>query len=115
MFNFEYQNPTKIIFGKGQIAAIAKEVPAGAKVLLTYGGGSIKANGVYEQTLKALADRTVVEFGGIEPNPEFATLMRAVELGRKWAAARRWMAPSSSPPPFRLRATRGTSWQRAPA
>jgi len=82
MFNFEYQNPTKILFGKGQIASIAKEIPAGAKVLVTYGGGSIKANGVYAQTMAALKDCTVVEFGGIEPNPEYATLMRAVELAR---------------------------------
>jgi NADP-dependent alcohol dehydrogenase len=83
MFNFEYQNPTKILFGKGQIAAIAKEIPAGAKVMITYGGGSIKANGVYEQTLKALENHAVVEFGGIEPNPEYKTLMGAVELARR--------------------------------
>jgi len=83
MFNFEYQNPTKILFGKGQIAAIAKEIPAGAKVMITYGGGSIKANGVYEQTLKALEGHAVVEFGGIEPNPEYKTLMGAVELARR--------------------------------
>jgi len=83
MFNFEYQNPTKILFGKGQIASIAKEIPAGAKVLVTYGGGSIKANGVYAQTMAALKDCAVVEFGGIEPNPEYATLMKAVALARE--------------------------------
>ncbi len=83
MFNFEFFNPTKIQFGKGQIASIAKEVPAGAKVLLTAGGGSIKANGVYQQTIDALAGRTVVEFWGIEPNPEYATLMKAVEIARR--------------------------------
>jgi NADP-dependent alcohol dehydrogenase len=83
MFNFEFYNPTKILFGKGQIASIAKEVPAGAKVLLTAGGGSIKANGVYQQTIDALAGRTIVEFWGIEPNPEYATLMKAVELARR--------------------------------
>jgi NADP-dependent alcohol dehydrogenase len=82
MYNFEYQNPTKILFGKGQIASISKEIPSGATVMLTYGGGSIKANGVYEQTMKALAGRTVIEFGGIEPNPEYATLARAIEIGR---------------------------------
>ena len=48
MFNFEFYNPTKIMFGKGQIASIAREVPANARVLLTAGGGSIKANGVYQ-------------------------------------------------------------------
>ena len=83
MFNFEFFNPTKILFGKGQIASIAKEVPAGAKVLLTAGGGSIKANGVYQQTIDALAGSTVVEFWGIEPNPEYATLIKAVELARR--------------------------------
>ncbi|OHE77460.1 MAG: aldehyde reductase [Verrucomicrobia bacterium GWF2_62_7] len=83
MLNFEFFNPTKILFGKGQIASIAKEVPAGAKVLLTAGGGSIKANGVYQQTIDALAGRTIVEFWGIEPNPEYATLMKAVELARR--------------------------------
>jgi NADP-dependent alcohol dehydrogenase len=82
MLNFTYQNPTKILFGKGQIANIAAEIPADARVLLTYGGGSIHRNGVYEQTRQALAGRTVVEFGGIEPNPEYRTLLRAVELGR---------------------------------
>ncbi len=83
MFNFEYRNPTKIIFGKGQIATIAKEISPGTKVMLTCGGGSIKANGVHEQTMRALAGCEVIEFGGIEPNPEYETLMRAVELGRK--------------------------------
>jgi NADP-dependent alcohol dehydrogenase len=83
MLNFTYQNPTKILFGKGQIANIAAEVPTGAKVLLTFGGGSIRRNGVYDQIRKALAGRTVVEFGGIEPNPQYQTLMKAVELGRQ--------------------------------
>ena len=82
MLNFTFQNPTKILFGKGQIANIAGEIAADARVLLTYGGGSIHRNGVYEQTRQALAGRTVVEFGGIEPNPEYKTLLRAVELGR---------------------------------
>jgi NADP-dependent alcohol dehydrogenase len=83
MLNFTYQNPTKILFGKEQIANISAEIPAGAKVLLTYGGGSIHRNGVYEQIRKALTGHTVVEFGGIEPNPEYKTLMKAVELGRR--------------------------------
>ncbi len=82
MFNFEYQNPTKILFGKGQIQSIAKEIPAGSKVMLTYGGGSIRANGVHAQVLAALSACSVIEFGGIEPNPEYATLMRAVEIAR---------------------------------
>ncbi len=80
MFNFSYQNPTKIVFGQGQIKELTKLVPAKAKILLTYGGGSIKQNGVYEQVMQALADFEVVEFGGIEPNPSFETLLKAIEL-----------------------------------
>ncbi len=83
MFNFEYWNPTKILFGKGQIPAVAHEIPAGTKVLMTYGGGSIRANGVYDQVRSALAHCRVIEFGGIQPNPEYRTLMEAVELARK--------------------------------
>ncbi|WP_187262411.1 iron-containing alcohol dehydrogenase [Pontibacter beigongshangensis] len=83
MNNFKFYNPVKIIFGKGTIAEVAKEVPAGARVLMTYGGGSIRKNGVYDQVMAALKDHTVFEFGGIEPNPHYETLMRAVELGKK--------------------------------
>ncbi|MER0442289.1 iron-containing alcohol dehydrogenase [Emticicia sp. W12TSBA100-4] len=81
--NFVYQNPVKILFGKGQIAQLSKQIPADAKILLTYGGGSIFQNGVYEQVKKALEGRNIVEFGGIEANPTYETLMQAVELGRK--------------------------------
>ncbi len=80
MFNFSYQNPTNIVFGEGQISALAKLVPANAKVLLTYGGGSIKHNGVYEQVMKALDGFEVIEFSGIEPNPSFETLLKAIDL-----------------------------------
>jgi NADP-dependent alcohol dehydrogenase len=80
MFNFSYQNPTRIVFGEGQISQLATLVPTGAKVLLTYGGGSIKHNGVYQQVLQALEGFEVVEFSGIEPNPSFETLLKAVEL-----------------------------------
>lgn len=79
MNNFTFHNPVRILFGKGQIANIAAEIPADAKILLTYGGGSIKQNGVYDQVMAALAGRQVDEFGGIEPNPRFETLMHAVE------------------------------------
>ena len=82
MLNFEYWNPTKILFGKGQIASISREIPAGTKVLMTYGGGSIRANGVYDQVKAALGHCAVVEFGGIQPNPEYRTLMEAVKLAR---------------------------------
>ena len=76
--NFIYQNTTRIIFGEGQIKAIADAIPANAKVLVTYGGGSIKKNGVYDQVAAALAAHTWSEFGGIEPNPQYDTLMKAV-------------------------------------
>ena len=78
MLNFEFKNPTKIIFGKGQIARIAKEIPPQSNVLLLYGGGSIKQNGIYEQVKTALKDFKVVEFGGIPANPEYAVLMEAL-------------------------------------
>lgn len=81
--NFVYQNPVKILFGKGQIAQLSKQIPTDAKILLTYGGGSIFQNGVYEQVKKALEGHNIVEFGGIEANPTYETLMQAVELGRK--------------------------------
>jgi NADP-dependent alcohol dehydrogenase len=83
MQNFEFQNPVKILFGKGQIAKLSKEIPSDAKVLMIYGGGSIKANGVYDQVMEALAGHAVLEFGGIEPNPTYETLMPAVELARR--------------------------------
>ncbi len=83
MLNFSFYNPTKILFGKGQIATIAKEIPKDQHILLTYGGGSIKQNGVYEQVMQALAGRIVHEFAGIEPNPTYETLMQAVELARR--------------------------------
>lgn len=83
MQNFDYYNPTRILFGKGQIASITSLIPADARVLITAGGGSIKANGVHDQTLKALTGRQVFEFWGIEPNPEYATLMKAVEIVRR--------------------------------
>ena len=82
MDNFVFHNPVKILFGRGQIANINGEIPRAARVLLTYGGGSIKTNGVYDQVKRALADRTVLEYGGIEPNPRLETLMPAVERAR---------------------------------
>jgi NADP-dependent alcohol dehydrogenase len=80
MNNFSLNTPTKILFGKGQIAELGKEIPADARILITYGGGSIKKNGVLDQVRAALTGRTVFEFGGIEPNPTFETLMKAVEV-----------------------------------
>lgn len=83
MYSFEYRNPVKIIFGKDTIAKVANEIPKTAKVLLTYGGGSIKKNGVYDQVKQALKDHEVFEFGGIEANPEYKTLMKAVAIAKE--------------------------------
>jgi NADP-dependent alcohol dehydrogenase len=83
MLNFTFYNPTQILFGKGQIASIAREIPRDQRILLTYGGGSIKQNGVYDQIMAALAGRTVFEFAGIEPNPTYETLMEAVRVARE--------------------------------
>jgi NADP-dependent alcohol dehydrogenase len=83
MFNFTFHNPVKIVFGRGQIAALDHEVPKGARVLMLFGGGSIFKNGVHAQVVAALKGRPLVEFGGIGPNPEYETLLRAVALGRK--------------------------------
>ena len=83
MNNFEFYNPTRIIFGAESISKIKKLIPRKARVLLLYGGGSIKKNGVYMQVADALRKHELFEFGGIEPNPDYATLMKAVKLVRK--------------------------------
>ena len=83
MLNFNFYNPTHILFGKGRIADLNQQIPADAKVMLLYGGGSIKKNGVFEQVMAALGTRSVTEFTGIEPNPSYETLMQAVEIIRK--------------------------------
>ncbi|MEO9531615.1 MAG: iron-containing alcohol dehydrogenase [Crocinitomicaceae bacterium] len=83
MNNFEYKNPTKIIFGKGEIAKLKNELPDNAKVLLLFGGGSIKKNGIYEQTVKALEGFDFIEFGGIPANPEYSVLMDALAVIKK--------------------------------
>jgi NADP-dependent alcohol dehydrogenase len=81
--NFIFQNTVKVIFGRGGASAVSREVPKGSRVMLTCGGGSIRANGVYGQVADALKGFDTVEFWGIEPNPTFETLMKAVEMGRK--------------------------------
>ncbi|GGW53335.1 iron-containing alcohol dehydrogenase [Alishewanella tabrizica] len=83
MLNFSYQNPTRIIFGREQIAQLSSLVKPDQKVLLIYGGGSIKKNGVYDQVTQALAGSTFIEFSGVEPNPSFETLMRATDIVRR--------------------------------
>jgi NADP-dependent alcohol dehydrogenase len=82
MLNFELYNPTNYIFGKNQIEKLANLIPAKARVLLAYGGGSIFKNGIHTQVTEHLKGFEVIEFGGIEPNPRFETLMKAVEIIR---------------------------------
>jgi NADP-dependent alcohol dehydrogenase len=80
MKNFEYKNPTKILFGKGQIESIKAEIPEDAKILMLYGGGSIKKNGIYDQVKSALSQHEMIEFGGIPANPEYDVLMNALRV-----------------------------------
>lgn len=82
MLNFELYNPVNYVFGKGQIAKLTELVPTNTKILIAYGGGSIFKNGVYDQVKSALPNHDILEFGGIEPNPRFETLMKAVEIIR---------------------------------
>lgn len=82
MNNFQYYNPVRIVFGEDQIQQLSKLVPTDARVLLTYGGGSAKRTGTLDEVKEALAasgNRQVFEFGGIEPNPEFVTLLKAAD------------------------------------
>jgi len=83
MLNFTLHLPTEIIFGKGQIQMINRHIPKNARILLAYGGGSIKKNGVFAQVIEALEDYHYVEFGGIEPNPAYETLLNAIDLVKK--------------------------------
>lgn len=80
MLNFEFKNPTKIIFGKDQIKKVSDEIPPEANVLILYGGGSIKANGIYDQVLAAMKGFNMLEFGGIPANPEYEVLMSALHI-----------------------------------
>jgi NADP-dependent alcohol dehydrogenase len=83
MLNFKLYNPVKLVFGKGQIEKLSELVPKNAKILVAYGGGSIFKNGIYDQVKTALTGFDVVEFGGIEANPHYETLMKAVEIIRE--------------------------------
>ena len=80
ILNWDYQNPTRIVFGRGQIAKLSSLIPKEKKVLVCYGYGSIKRNGVYEQVMNALQGYDITEFSGIEANPDFDTLMKAVAI-----------------------------------
>lgn len=83
MYNFQYANPTRVCFGEGQIATLPELIPAGSRLLVLYGGGSIKQNGVYEQLTQALAGREWLEFPGIGANPQYDQLMEAVALVKR--------------------------------
>lgn len=81
---FKFSNPTKILFGRGQVEEIKNEIPSyGRRVLLLYGGGSIKKNGLYDQVIKALSEITdvyITELGGVEPNPRLTTVKKGIDL-----------------------------------
>lgn len=81
--NFDFYNPTRIVFGKDRLEELDNLIPKDAKVLVLYGGGSVKKFGTLEKVLNGLGDREVVEFGGIEANPRFETLMKAVDVVKK--------------------------------
>ncbi len=83
MLDFDFYNPTRILFGKGRIGDLGHLIPQDARVLVLYGGGSIKANGVFDEVMSALESRHVSQFSGIEPNPSYETLMQAVEQVRR--------------------------------
>ncbi len=83
MQKFEFYNPTHIVFGPGQIVKLDRLVKKDARVLVLYGGGSAKKTGTLDEVIEALGDRTVFEFGGIEPNPQYDTLIKAVAVVKK--------------------------------
>ena len=83
MLNFNYYNPVNIVFGKGTISELSNLISKENKIMMIYGGGSIKKNGVYDQVKTALKDHKVIEFSGIEPNPTYETCMEAVKLAKK--------------------------------
>lgn len=83
MNNFIFYNPTQIIFGKDRLNELVNFIPASSKVLILFGGGSVEKNGTLQKVRQALSNYKICEFGGIEPNPRFETLMKAVELIKK--------------------------------
>ncbi len=83
MKNFIFQNPTKLVFGKGEIARLSELLPDDKKLMVTYGGGSVTRNGIYDQVKTALKGHNYIEFWGIEPNPRVETLRKAVQMGKE--------------------------------
>lgn len=83
MENFIYYNPTKLMFGKGQLDGLKSELARyGKRVLLVYGGGSIKKNGLYDKVISALneAEADVFELSGVEPNPRLTTVQKGIDI-----------------------------------
>lgn len=82
MQDFNFYNPTHIVFGQDRLAELNELIPESAKVLILYGGGSVKRYGTLEAVINNLGEREIHEFGGIEPNPKYETLMQAVDIVR---------------------------------
>jgi NADP-dependent alcohol dehydrogenase len=83
MNNFEFTSPTKVLFGNGSISKIVNHIPTDAKAMLIYGGGSIKKNGVYDDVMKYAKKFIICEFGGVEPNPHYETVMKALKVAKE--------------------------------
>ena len=83
MNNFIFYNPTRLLFGKGMINQLTQQIPADKRIMITFGGGSVKTNGVYEQVTQALEGRDYTEFWGIEANPDIDTLKKAIAIGKE--------------------------------
>ena len=83
MLNFDFYNPTKTVFGRDRLNELDNLIKKDAKVLILYGGGSVKKFGTLEKVMNGLGSRKIFEFGGIEPNPKYETLMKAVEIVKR--------------------------------
>ncbi|WP_270660278.1 iron-containing alcohol dehydrogenase [Paraclostridium bifermentans] len=83
MLDFTFHNPTKIVFGKDKIEELNSLIPEDSRVLILYGGGSIKKFGTLDKVKDALKGREIFEFSGIEPNPKYETLIKAAEIVKK--------------------------------
>ena len=83
MDNFIFLNPVKLIMGRGMIARLIKEIPSDKRIMITFGGGSVKKNEVYQQVKEALKGYFTVEFWGIEPTPAIETFRKAIALGNE--------------------------------
>lgn len=84
--NFSYCNPTKLYFGKNSIESLNEELPKyGKNVLLIYGGGSVKKNGIYDEVIKILKNnsKNIAEISGVMPNPTLNKLYEGIEIARK--------------------------------